>query len=498
PGHFRQPGFRNEQRFRFVHVHVIDGNGVDADGGKQAGVVADAAEILPELAAGVKDRLSGVPPLDGTVGVVPMVDHAEFAPGRFRHVQVLQGMADGQKPHQMERAVQDAAVRTADEQYPRLAAGCASRSRGRQCPQQKPFRVKAGQQPVVDAVRPPTRRRGRSCDDVRPGPRPGQFRHGRTQHRRQAAEYAHAAGYAGAISTGCPDGFPLRQRILQPGPVQFAFLHANITLPHTTSGNKTACRISAGKSGMPAAVSFPLRALFEPAFPVFDLSAADSCRRKPAVFDFGRRRGACREAGQPFTPPTIMPLTKYVCRNGYTMMIGTDATIVIVARIDIGVTEDAPRFCELAKADAAVIAACEFCKIFCSSYCSVLSLMFDELYSMTSNHEFHWYTPENSATVASTGIDSGSTMLKNVRKSPAPSMRDASRMPSGSPSMNERMMIRLNTPISHGQMYTQKLLISPRLFISRNVGMRPPLTYIVSTKMMVTNLRSTKSGRLIV
>ena len=68
-------------------------------------------------------------------------------------------------------------------------------------------------------------------------------------------------------------------------------------------------------------------------------------------------------------------------------MIGTDATIVIVARIEKGVTMLEPWFAALANAvDADLVAALEFCKIFCNSYCNVLSFGYEELYRNTSNH----------------------------------------------------------------------------------------------------------------
>ncbi|MNN75836.1 hypothetical protein D3C81_1921640 [compost metagenome] len=135
-------------------------------------------------------------------------------------------------------------------------------------------------------------------------------------------------------------------------------------------------------------------------------------------------------------------------------MMGTEATIVMVARTDSGVI----RFCwaPLAPEIIPSMLDCpevvlEFCRIFCSSYCSVLNLMWEELYRNTSNQEFHWNTPENKATVANTGVVRGSTILVKVTKSPAPSIRPASRMLSGRFSMKERIIIRLNTPISPGQ-----------------------------------------------
>src|SRR5690554_1476282 len=71
-------------------------------------------------------------------------------------------------------------------------------------------------------------------------------------------------------------------------------------------------------------------------------------------------------------------------------------------------------------------------------------------------------------------------------------------MPSGKPSMKERMTIKLNTPIIPGRTYTQKLFSNDKSRISRKVGINPPLKYIVNTNASVTNLRKTNSLRLIV
>lgn len=72
--------------------------------------------------------------------------------------------------------------------------------------------------------------------------------------------------------------------------------------------------------------------------------------------------------------------------------MGTEATIVIVARTDNGVTV----FCCAPLAPWIIPSrlevpevVLEFCKIFCSSYCSVLNSMCEELYKNTSNQEFH-------------------------------------------------------------------------------------------------------------
>lgn len=73
------------------------------------------------------------------------------------------------------------------------------------------------------------------------------------------------------------------------------------------------------------------------------------------------------------------------------MMIGTLATMVIVARIEVGVTV-ALLPCAFAKASAAEeldIAVLDVDSIFISSYCSVLRLGVEELYRKTSNQEFH-------------------------------------------------------------------------------------------------------------
>ena len=40
-----------------------------------------------------------------------------------------------------------------------------------------------------------------------------------------------------------------------------------------------------------------------------------------------------------FTPPIVIPTTKYFCTNGYTTRIGRVATTVIAERVLIGVTD---------------------------------------------------------------------------------------------------------------------------------------------------------------
>ena len=75
-----------------------------------------------------------------------------------------------------------------------------------------------------------------------------------------------------------------------------------------------------------------------------------------------------------FTPPIVIPTTKYFCKNGYTTRIGKVATMVIEARILIGVT--IPLAAPLAAATAIEFAsfadALEFwldCKNSISLYC---------------------------------------------------------------------------------------------------------------------------------
>ncbi|MNY66773.1 hypothetical protein D3C86_2042520 [compost metagenome] len=73
------------------------------------------------------------------------------------------------------------------------------------------------------------------------------------------------------------------------------------------------------------------------------------------------------------------------------MMMGRLTTMVIVERMDVGVTVFAPALALLANTSATVCDVCVFvfCKIFINSYCSVLRFSFDELYKKTSNQEFH-------------------------------------------------------------------------------------------------------------
>ena len=39
-----------------------------------------------------------------------------------------------------------------------------------------------------------------------------------------------------------------------------------------------------------------------------------------------------------FVAPSVTPFTKYFCRKGYTISMGTEATMVTAARIEVGVT----------------------------------------------------------------------------------------------------------------------------------------------------------------
>src|SRR5699024_4900218 len=103
-------------------------------------------------------------------------------------------------------------------------------------------------------------------------------------------------------------------------------------------------------------------------------------------------------------------------------------------------------------------------------------------------------TATNNATVANTGNDNGSTILKKILKSPAPSIRAASNKLCGNPSIKERMIIRLNALINVGKIYTQNVPIRCKSLIRRNVGINPPLKYIVIIKIIVTDLLKTNIG----
>src|SRR5699024_4380655 len=83
-----------------------------------------------------------------------------------------------------------------------------------------------------------------------------------------------------------------------------------------------------------------------------------------------------------------------------------------------------------------------------------------------------------------TGNDNGSTILKKILKSPAPSMRAASNKLCGNPSIKERMIIRLKALINVGRIYTQNDPIRCKSLIRRNVGINPPLKYIVIIKII--------------
>src|SRR5690625_5490895 len=76
-------------------------------------------------------------------------------------------------------------------------------------------------------------------------------------------------------------------------------------------------------------------------------------------------------------------------------------------------------------------------------------------------------TATNNATVANTGNDNGSTILKKILKSPAPSMRAASNKLCGNPSIKERMIIRLKALINVGRIYTQNDPIRCKSLIRR-------------------------------
>ena len=135
--------------------------------------------------------------------------------------------------------------------------------------------------------------------------------------------------------------------------------------------------------------------------------------------------------------------------------MGTLAMIVIVALIETGVTLFTDALWAPEKTvwtDLAEAEALEFCSNFINSYCNVLKLAWLELYKNTSNHWFHWPTATNNDTVAKTGNDNGRTILKNTVKSPAPSILADSNKLFGKPSINERITIKLKTPMIPGNM----------------------------------------------
>ena len=86
-------------------------------------------------------------------------------------------------------------------------------------------------------------------------------------------------------------------------------------------------------------------------------------------------------------------------------------TTVIAARIVIGSVLDVTF-----RASAVVLAALEFwpaVRIFiCSRYCSVFGSFAPEQYSRVSNQLFQLPTATNSATVASTGVQSGKIIFQ--------------------------------------------------------------------------------------
>ena len=80
-------------------------------------------------------------------------------------------------------------------------------------------------------------------------------------------------------------------------------------------------------------------------------------------------------------------------------------------------------------------------------------------------------------------------MLKNTRKSLAPSSLADSSRESGIWLKKLRMTIRLKALTMPGRMYTQKLFKRPRDLFSRKLGIRPPENHMVNTIRAVRTLR---------
>ena len=108
-----------------------------------------------------------------------------------------------------------------------------------------------------------------------------------------------------------------------------------------------------------------------------------------------------------------------------------------------------------------------------------------------SNHAFHEPTAIKSPTVASTGRHKGKIILIKIVKSPYPSICADSIMLSGMEPKYVLIIIKLNALTIPGMMYTQNVLIIPRLRIRKKVGIRPAFTYIDSTSIIVKGLRKT-------
>ena len=110
-----------------------------------------------------------------------------------------------------------------------------------------------------------------------------------------------------------------------------------------------------------------------------------------------------------------------------------------------------------------------------------------------SNQEFQEPTATQRATVARTGRHIGIMMWKYIFISLAPSILADSESEAGNEFIYVLMTITLNAPTKAGSIYTQNLLMRPRLRYRKYVGIRPALIYIVINMNIVVNLLRTKS-----
>lgn len=81
----------------------------------------------------------------------------------------------------------------------------------------------------------------------------------------------------------------------------------------------------------------------------------------------------------------VRPATKYLCKKGYRMMIGSEVITVAAALIEVGVTVACAFF---------IVSELAFWLVtelssFISSYWSVVRSVLILLYSIASNQEFH-------------------------------------------------------------------------------------------------------------
>ncbi len=113
-------------------VDVIDVEAVDSDGGEEATVFGDCGQVFADIAVFEKDAGAGVAALDGAVGVVPLVDPAEFEGwvGLKRSFGEAVGLCD--ETQEGERTVKSAAfvaardddMRAVPRQRPEARARC--------------------------------------------------------------------------------------------------------------------------------------------------------------------------------------------------------------------------------------------------------------------------------------------------------------------------------------------------------------------------------------